>query len=105
MSTATPFPSQERFSHPDAGITFRACFERSPLAAARCNSRGEIVDANPAFERMFDGVSSHEPLWDWLTPHDRAVAQTLLRELLEGTHDSICIPAKSAAVGPASASW
>ncbi len=117
MSTATPFPRQERVARRDAGITFCSFFERAPMPVVSCNARGEIVEANPAFDRVFHGAelksdrsSGHELyLWEFIAPRDRTVGQALLCELLERKRDTVCIPAripeKNAAAGSAAMSW
>jgi signal transduction histidine kinase len=108
MSTATPFPSQERASQVDAVITFRTLFEGSPLPAARFNQRGEIIEMNPACARIFgdSGSSRHESLlWEWFAFPDRSSTQMQVRELCEGERDSVCIPANGSGAGAAGMSW
>ena len=54
--------------------TFRAAFEHAPIAVARCNPQGVIVEMNPAFERTLDrGVASRRwlRLGELVRPQDR----------------------------------
>ncbi|MGA9257886.1 MAG: PAS domain-containing protein, partial [Candidatus Sulfotelmatobacter sp.] len=54
MSTATPFPWSELSVTENAETGFRSIFERAPIAAARCNPEGVIIEMNPAFEQALD---------------------------------------------------
>jgi signal transduction histidine kinase len=71
---------------------FRSIFEHAPLAAARCNPQGVIVEMNPAFEQsldpsLADGRSLR--LYDLLPPETRETTELLLRDLFNSTRDSI----------------
>jgi len=87
------------------------------MPVVSCNARGEIVEANPAFDRIFHGAESKRDgssrqglhLWEFFVLQDRTVGQALLRELLERKRDTVCIPGripgKNAAAGSAAMSW
>lgn len=108
MSTATPFPSQDRASRVDAALTFHTLFERAPLPAARCNRRGEIIEINPACERIFgDSGSSRRELllWELFASQDRSSTQAQVRELCEGERETVCIPANSSDAGVGGMNW
>jgi two-component system, cell cycle sensor histidine kinase and response regulator CckA len=54
MSTATPLPWPVVPERDNSRSGFDALFEHAPIAAARCNSQGSIVEMNLAFEEMFE---------------------------------------------------
>jgi two-component system, cell cycle sensor histidine kinase and response regulator CckA len=108
MNTATPFPWSELASAGNTGTTFRAIFEHAPVAVARCNSQGVIVDMNPAFERSLGrGVASRRclRLGELVRPQDRDRTELLLRDLLDSRRDQIAIEARCSGPGEASANW
>jgi two-component system cell cycle sensor histidine kinase/response regulator CckA len=108
MNAAAPFPEPE-FSAEEAVIThFRAVFEHSPLAVARCSSAGVIVEMNPAFQRTLDRGVAHRRclrLGELVRPQDRAKTDLLLRDLLESKCDSIAIEVRGAGHGQTVAQW
>jgi two-component system cell cycle sensor histidine kinase/response regulator CckA len=108
MNTATPFPWSDSSAGESPGTTFRAAFENAPIAVARCNSQGLIVEMNPAFERTLDpSVASRRRLrlCELVRPQDRDKTESLLRDLLDSRRDSIGIDAQGAGHGQASAKW
>jgi signal transduction histidine kinase len=108
MNTATPFPWSDSQARENPGTTFRAAFEHAPIAVARCDRRGMIVEMNPAFERTLDPrVAGRRRLrlCELVRPQDRDKTESLLRELLDSRRDSIGIEARVAGYGPASAKW
>jgi two-component system, cell cycle sensor histidine kinase and response regulator CckA len=108
MNTATPFPWSDSPAGENPGTTFRAAFEHAPIAVARCNAQGVIVEMNPAFERALDrGVASRRRLrlCELVRPQDRDKTESLLRDLLDSRRDSIAIEARGAGHGQASAKW
>ncbi len=108
MNTATPFPSSDSPAGASPGTTFRAAFEHAPIAVARCNPQGVIVDMNSAFERTLDrGVASRRRLrlCELVRPQDRDKTDLLLRDLLNSQRDSIDIEAPGAGRGQTSAKW
>ncbi len=79
---------------PETETTFRAIFEHAPLAMARCNRQGVILERNGAFERTLDvDISPEHPLalCDLVPAHARDKAALLLRELLDAKRDSFTI--------------
>jgi two-component system, cell cycle sensor histidine kinase and response regulator CckA len=108
MNTATPFPWSELLAEGNTRTTFRAVFEHAPLAVARCNPQGVIVEMNPAFERTLGaGVTSNGSLrlCELVRPQDRDKTELLLRDLLDSRRDSIGIEARAAGHEQASAKW
>jgi signal transduction histidine kinase len=108
MNAATPFPWSDSPSAASPGTTFRAAFEHAPIAVARCNPQGVIVDMNSAFERTLDrGVASRRRLrlCELVRPQDRDRTELLLRELLTSQRDSIDIEAPGTGRGRSTAKW
>jgi PAS domain S-box-containing protein len=108
MNAAIPFRSQELFAGEIAGISFRAIFERAPIAVARCNSQGVIVEMNPAFERTLDrSVAGRQclRLRELVPPQERDNTDALLRDLLESRRESIGIEARGAGHGQEITHW
>ncbi len=92
MNAATPFP----WSNPpvDSGpeTSFLSIFEQSPVAAARCDRQGKVVERNSAFEQFLDQSQLSErslSLCDLVPVQERAATQDLLRDLLAEARDSI----------------
>jgi signal transduction histidine kinase len=99
MNTATPFPWTEQADSKTAGSGFRSIFEHAPLAAARCNPQGVIVEMNSAFERVLDPVLANKHalrLCDLVAPEERSATESLLRDLLASTCDSIRVAGSDA---------
>jgi signal transduction histidine kinase len=95
MNTATPFPWTERTSTETAETSFRSIFEYAPVAAARCNGQGAILEMNPAFERNLDPDVAKKPclhLHDLVPSENRAVTESHLDELFDAKRDSFRIP-------------
>jgi signal transduction histidine kinase len=108
MNAATPFPWSDSPAAASPGTTFRAAFEHAPIAVARCNPQGVIVDMNAAFERTLDrGVANRRSLrlCELVHPQDRDKTELHLRELLTSQRDSIDIEAPGAGRGRSSAKW
>lgn len=101
MNTATPFPWTERTSTETAETSFRSIFEYAPVAAARCNRQGVIVEMNSAFERSLDSSVAKKPclrLYDLVPLENRAVTESHLDELLESKRESFRIPQRNWAI-------
>jgi signal transduction histidine kinase len=99
MNTATPFPWPELAAGENTRTTFRATFEHAPLAVARCNAQGVIVEMNPAFERALppDMAGGHElRVCELVRPQERDKAEMLLRDLLDSRCDSFGVEARGA---------
>jgi two-component system cell cycle sensor histidine kinase/response regulator CckA len=97
MNAAARFPQLER-SGKDHSANFQALLERSPLAAARCDENGIIVDMNPAFARAFGAATpgSHPlKLSELIDPQHREKIQSLLQDLLTAKRDAIEIETSS----------
>jgi two-component system cell cycle sensor histidine kinase/response regulator CckA len=108
MNTATPFPWPEPVAGENTRTTFRAIFEHAPLAAARCNPQGVIVEMNPAFERILnrDVASRRElRLCELVRPQERDKAEMLLRDLLDSRCDSFGVEARGADHGQTISRW
>lgn len=108
MNATTPFPEPDFPAGEDAGTTFRAVFDHSPLAVARCNPEGVITEMNPAFERRLDRGVAHRRclrLGELVRPQDRAKTDLLLHDLLESKCDSFAIEIRGAGQGQAMTQW
>jgi len=108
MNTATPFPWPGDLSANNAKKDFRSIFEHAPIAAARCDRQGLLVEMNPAFEAAFASDLSNKRslfVYDLVPPQSRETTQSLVCDLLDSTRDSIRIPGKEAADGPAITNW
>jgi len=107
MNTATPFPWPELGAE-STRTSFRTIFEHAPLAVARCNPQGVIVEMNPAFERTLrrDAASGRElRLCELVRPQERDKAEMLLRDLLDSRCDSFDLEATAAVHGQAIPRW
>jgi signal transduction histidine kinase len=107
MNAATPFPWSQ-LSTESTRTTFRATFEHAPVAVARCNPQGVIVEMNPAFERTLQrGVAGRGllRLCELVRPHERDKAESLLRDLFDSRLDHIAIEARGSGESPAGAKW
>ncbi len=107
MSIATPFPWPASPSQ-TGQTTFHAVFERAPVAVARCNSQGLIVEMNPAFERALDrSVAGRRSLriGELVRPQDRDKTELLLHDLFDRQLDRISIEAHGPGHVPWSAKW
>ena len=94
MNTASPFPWTGQSATEIAGTGFRSIFEHAPLAAARCNPQGPIVEMNRAFEHSLAPVlTGHRSLrlYDLVAPENRPTTESLLAELFSATRDSFRI--------------
>lgn len=112
MNTATPFPWPELASTENHRTTFRAIFEHAPIAVARCNPKGVIVEMNPALERTLaripdPGVAGGRllRLCELVRPQDRDQAESLLRDLLNSQRDSFGLEATDASHRQAISKW
>jgi signal transduction histidine kinase len=98
MNTATPFPWSDFPAAENAGTGFRSIFELAPVAAARCNRQGAIVEMNPAFQQALELDLRNKRalrLCDLVSPQDRETTESRLGELFDCTHDSIRIAGRS----------
>ena len=99
MNTTIPFPVVELTSDKNAGTGFRSVFGNAPIAVARCNQRGVMVEMNRAFQRMLvhDLADNETPCIGELVPGwDREKTERLLRDLFILGHDSASIETMSA---------
>jgi len=81
---------------------FRSIFEHAPVAAACCDSRGVLVEMNPAFEHALRARLSEKRLLrlsDLIPPQDYDSVEPLMRDLLDASRDSIRLQLKNAAHG------
>jgi PAS domain S-box-containing protein len=107
MLRAVPFPSTEFYRKGTSASTFRALFEHAPIAVARCDRHGTIVEMNPAFERTLDPALRRQGLrlGELLRPPDRERTELLLRDLLNAKRDSFAVPAGGAQRGVGWTAW
>jgi signal transduction histidine kinase len=92
MNAATPFPWSDPPVGDSARTSFRSIFEHSPVAAARCDQTGVILERNLAFEQALDPELVHQSslgLRDLVSLQERDATESLLRELFDGVRDSI----------------
>ncbi len=90
MNTATPFPWSDPTPGESPNTAFRAAFEHAPIAVARCNSQGLIVEMNVAFRQSLErGEATRRKLrlGELVHPQDRAKAESLLHDLLRSPSD------------------
>ena len=108
MNTATPFPWPGLAAGENGETSFHAFFGQAPMAVARCNSEGVIVEMNPAFERRLnrgEGSRSSLRFCELVRPQDRAKTDLLLRDVLDSRRDAIGVEATSTKDGEPSAKW
>jgi two-component system cell cycle sensor histidine kinase/response regulator CckA len=108
MSTATPLPWQEPGARESAKTNFRAIFDHAPVAVARCNPQGEILEMNPAFKRSLKDDAAAKrgsPFAELVCQQDREKAESLFRQLRNFERESVSIQASASAEGGSGASW
>jgi two-component system, cell cycle sensor histidine kinase and response regulator CckA len=108
MNTATPFPWPGLSPAENAGAAFRSFFENAPLAVARCNSDGVIVEMNPAFQRGLSPRDANKtllPFCELLCPQDRDQTASLLRDVLDSRRNAFVVEAAVTSLGEARAKW
>jgi signal transduction histidine kinase len=96
MSAAASFPWPE-FPAVSIETDFRSMFAHAPMAAARCDGQGMILETNPAFEQALNGKKTHEGmlrLSDVIAMESGASAHSLLREVIEGRRTSAQLEGK-----------
>jgi signal transduction histidine kinase len=108
MNAAIPFWSPEPSADEHPATIFRDIFEHAPIAVARCNPQGVIVEMNPMFERELDrSVAGRRilRLSELVPPQQRDKTDSLLRELLDSRRETISIEAGGAGHGQPTAQW
>ena len=110
MSTATPLPWQEPGARESAKTNFRAIFDHAPVAVARCNPQGEVLEMNPAFARSLrlknDAAIKRGSLFaELVCQQDREKTEFLFRQLRNFERESVSIPASASPDGSSGASW
>jgi len=110
MSTATPLPWQEPGARESAKTNFRAIFDHAPVAVARCNPRGEVLEMNPAFARSLrlrnDAAVKRGSLFaELVCQQDREKTEFLFRQLQNFERDSVSIPVSASPDGRTGAIW
>jgi signal transduction histidine kinase len=108
MSTAAPLPWQEPGARESAKTNFRSIFEHAPIAVARCNPQGEILEMNPTFERSLkdDAALKRGSLFaELVCQQDRERTEFLFRQLQNSERESVSIPASASADGGSGPSW
>jgi signal transduction histidine kinase len=96
MSAVASFPwSHDPSGNPGTG--FHSILEHAPFPVVLCNAEGMISEVNSAFERVLEwkNAPARRLLWrDLLNPEAPETADSLLRDLLNGTHANLRIKAK-----------
>jgi len=108
MNAATPFPWSDPPVGDPAGTSFRSIFEHSPVAAARCDPKGVILERNPAFEQALDPELVYQSslgLHDLVPLEEREATESLLHELLDGTRNSIRMDGRTTTHSLAVTKW
>jgi signal transduction histidine kinase len=107
MSTAAPLPWQEPGARESAKTNFRAIFDHAPVAVARCNPQGEILEMNPAFKRSLkdDAVKRGSLFAELVCQQDREKTEFLFRQLRNSERESVSIPASASVDGNLGANW
>lgn len=108
MNTATPFPWSGVSAEDNSRTAFRAIFEHAPVAVARCDREGVIVEMNPAFRRTLDNNGANGRslrLRELVRAEDRDKTEALLRDLLASRRDCIGVAARDATPGQPGARW
>jgi signal transduction histidine kinase len=108
MNTATRFPWTEHNAAETAETAFCSIFEHAPVAAARCNPQGVIVEMNLAFEQFVALGPSEERflhVYDLVPPEQRGATESLLGELLNSTRDSIRLQGAEGEPGTEPRTW
>jgi len=96
MNTAIPSTWSRLSPEESTRTAFRAIFEQAPVAAARCNPEGMIVEMNHAFRRALDCDLANRRslrLCELVRPQDRDQTEALLCDLLAARRDCIAIAA------------
>jgi signal transduction histidine kinase len=99
MNAATQIPhpgvsGEENRPRANTQTAFSAIFEHSPIAAARCNGGGVIVEVNSAFERVLDRAVTPRRglrLHDLLFPQEYEKTESLLRDLFNREQDCVTV--------------
>jgi signal transduction histidine kinase len=96
MNATAPFPWSQAPPSENTSASFRAFFRHAPVAAARCNQQGLIVEMNPVFEQGVGPALTNVPLriHDLGPEQDRDLTEKLLRDLLAAKRNSIRIAGK-----------
>jgi PAS domain S-box-containing protein len=110
MSTATPLPWQEPGARESAKTNFRAIFDHAPVAVARCNPQGEVLEMNPAFAHSLrlknDAAIKRGSLFaELVCQQDREKTEFLFRQLRDFERESVSIPASASPDGRTGAIW
>lgn len=107
MSAATPIPWSESAAR-GTGSGFRSIFEHAPFPAARCNPQGIFLETNSAFDQMLarsHSRSQSQRLSDLVPLQDHAATDSLLRDLLTGVRENICLKGKPLVSGQPGMRW
>jgi len=87
MNTATPFPWLALSPERNTGRTsFGEVFEHAPIAVARCNADGVILEMNPAFEQISGtemGGGRRVCVSEMASARERDKVESFMRELFD----------------------
>ena len=107
MNSATPFPWPDLSVAEKAGTGFRSIFEHAPVAVARCNSQGMIIEMNSAFRRTHNsGIGKRSLRLDELVrPEDWNRTEALLRDLFTAGREHFSVELEGASPAKPKLKW
>jgi two-component system, cell cycle sensor histidine kinase and response regulator CckA len=111
MNTAVPFRwpvGSPELSEQEKSASFGAIFESAPIAVARCDAHGFILNMNPCFGRVFFGHTRgaeadrprHLRIVDLVSAQERERAEFLLNEFFDSLEDSVRFELQGTEGGP-----
>ncbi len=95
MNATTPIPWPKPSEEVNARASFGAIFEHAPIAAARCDSRGFILEINPAFKRSL-GDPQGWRLCELASELDREEMNSALHEVFSSQRSGIAVETAAA---------
>jgi signal transduction histidine kinase len=107
MNSATPFPWPGLSTAEKAGTSFRSIFEHAPMAAARCNSHGVIIEMNSAFRRTHNSGADKRSLCldELVRPEDWNRTEALLRDLFTSGREHFAVELEGTGPIKAKVKW
>lgn len=108
MNSTTPLPWPEISVGEKTATPFRSFFEHAPIAVARCNSEGTILEMNPAFEQTLDSAIDRRSLLrlrELVHPEEREKTDLLLRDLINAKRNAFRIEAENPGAPQPGAKW
>lgn len=107
MSSATPFPWPGLSAADKGGTAFGSIFEHAPVAVARCNSQGIVIEMNAAFRRTFHIGAGKRPLRvdEMVRPEDQKRTESLLRDLFNSGCEHFAAEVEGSSPARAKLKW